>query len=92
MPARGALNIAPMPEIISFPRRMRFEAIRSFDVHSGTGGVVAVLWAPMHSERQKENHRQKHHNHPALAELLPNEAQTVVLVPASPTEAGYGDG
>ncbi len=92
MPVGAALRIPAMPEIISFPRRMRFQAIRSFDVRTGTGGVVAVLWAPLHSEYQKENHRQKHHNHPALAELLPNEAQTVVLVPASPTEAGYGDG
>lgn len=92
MPVSGALKIAPMPEIISFPRRMRFQAIRSFNVRTGTGGVVAVLWAPLHSEHHKENHRQKHHNHPALAELLPDEAQTVVLVPTNPTEAGYGDG
>lgn len=91
MPASAARRIPPMPEIISFPRRMRFQAIRSFDVRTGTGGVVAVLWAPLHSDHQKESNRKQHHNHPALAELLPNEAQTVVLVPASPTEASYGD-
>jgi len=91
MPTGAALKIPAMPEIISFPQRMRFQAIRSFDVRTGTGGVVAVLWAPLHSERQKENHRQKHQNHPALAELLPNEVQAVMLVPANPTEASYGD-
>ncbi|WP_188115447.1 hypothetical protein [Stenotrophomonas cyclobalanopsidis] len=35
-----------MAEIISFPQRMHFTALRSYDAASGIGGVVAVLFAP----------------------------------------------
>ncbi|HED4877805.1 TPA: hypothetical protein R4K21_003638 [Stenotrophomonas maltophilia] len=35
-----------MTEIISFPRRMLFTAIRAYDAATGLGGVVAVLFAP----------------------------------------------
>ncbi|MBH1702207.1 hypothetical protein [Stenotrophomonas maltophilia] len=35
-----------MTEIISFPQRMRFTAIRTYAAASGCGGVVAVLFAP----------------------------------------------
>ncbi|HDS1129568.1 TPA: hypothetical protein QDZ99_003603 [Stenotrophomonas maltophilia] len=35
-----------MAEIISFPQRMPFTAIRTYDAASGIGGVVAVLFAP----------------------------------------------
>ncbi|WP_439426742.1 hypothetical protein [Stenotrophomonas sp. T8] len=35
-----------MTEIISFPQRMRFTAVRTYDAAAGVGGVVAVLFAP----------------------------------------------
>ena len=35
-----------MTEIISFPQRMRFTAIRTYDVTRGVTHVVAVLFAP----------------------------------------------
>ncbi|HDS1303542.1 TPA: hypothetical protein QEK28_000340 [Stenotrophomonas maltophilia] len=35
-----------MAEIISFPQRMHFTALRTYDAASGTGGVVGVLFAP----------------------------------------------
>ncbi|EMR0514629.1 hypothetical protein RY963_002670 [Stenotrophomonas maltophilia] len=35
-----------MAEIISFPQRMRFTAIRTYAAASGCGAVVAVLFAP----------------------------------------------
>lgn len=80
-----------MPEIITFPQRMRFQAIRSFDVRTGAGGVVAILWAPLHSQRKNGNHRQKDHHHPALADLLPGPEQAVALVAAHPAIASYGE-
>ncbi|GEM_PF-1482018 len=85
------INIAAMPEIITFPQRMRFQAIRSFDVHTGAGGVVAVLWAPLHSEYKKGNHRQEGQSHPALADLLPHSEKTVASVSAHPAVASYGE-
>lgn len=86
----AAINIAAMPEIITFPQRMRFQAIRSFDVHTGAGGVVAVLWAPLHSE-YKANHRQEGQNHPALADLLPHSEKTVASLSTHPGVASYGE-
>ncbi|MBA0254446.1 hypothetical protein D7T50_03840 [Stenotrophomonas maltophilia] len=80
-----------MPEIITFPQRMRFQAIRSFDVHTGVGGVVAVLWAPLCSEYKKSNHHQERQNHPALADLLPDSEKTVPSVSAHPAVASYGE-
>lgn len=80
-----------MPEIITFPQRMRFQAIRSFDVHTGVGGVVAVLWAPLCYEYKKGNHHQERQNHPALADLLPESEKTVPSVSAHPAVASYGE-
>ncbi len=87
----AAINIAAMPEIITFPQRMRFQAIRSFDARTGAGGVVAILWAPVHSQRKSGNHRQKDHHHPALADLLPDADKAVALVAAHPAVASYGN-
>lgn len=78
-----------MPEIITFPQRMRFQAIRSFDARTGAGGVVAILWAPVHSQRKNGNHRQEDHHHPALADLLPDSQKAVALVAAHPAIATY---
>ncbi len=80
-----------MPEIIAFPQRMRFQTIRSFDARTGAGGVVAILWAPVHSQRKSSNHRQEDHHHPALADLLPDAGKAVALVAAHPAVASYGD-
>ncbi|WP_080149263.1 hypothetical protein [Stenotrophomonas indicatrix] len=46
-----------MPEIISFPQRMRFTAIRAYDAAAGLGGVVAVLFGPEDGARA---HRHLH--------------------------------
>ncbi|WP_313203715.1 hypothetical protein [Stenotrophomonas sp.] len=40
-----------MAEIISFPQRMHFTALRTYDAASGIGGVVAVLFAPVRQAR-----------------------------------------
>ncbi|WP_329913034.1 hypothetical protein [Stenotrophomonas sp. SMYL82] len=36
-----------MAEIISFPQRMHFTAVRTYNADGGVGGVVAVLFAPV---------------------------------------------
>lgn len=76
-----------MAEIISFPQRMRFTAIRTFDAANGIGSVVAVLWAPANSNRNSNGQRHEHDGHPTLAELSPEAAQPIATVSSNPATA-----
>ena len=79
-----------MAEIISFPQRMYFTALRNYDAASGIGGVVAVLWAPVNGHSDHSDHseqRQESGCHPALAELRPEAAHPMVAVPSNPAMA-----
>lgn len=76
-----------MAEIISFPQRMHFTALRTYDAASGVGGVVAVLWAPVNGHSDRSEQRQEGGGHPALAELRPEAAHPMVAVPSNPAMA-----
>ncbi|HYQ23963.1 hypothetical protein [Stenotrophomonas sp.] len=73
-----------MAEIISFPQRMHFTALRTYDTATGIGGVVAVLWAPVNARSNRNGQNQKSGGHPALAELCPETTQPIVAVPSNP--------
>lgn len=76
-----------MAEIISFPQRMHFTALRTYDSATGLGGVVAVLWAPANARSYRKEQDQKRGAHPALAELCPVTTQPMVTVPSNPAMA-----
>ncbi|TFZ46105.1 hypothetical protein E5C33_07485 [Stenotrophomonas maltophilia] len=73
-----------MTEIISFPVRMRFTALRVFDVQSGIGSVVGVFWAPEQRVRRNSHCGEHQHVHPALAELEPATGQAIAAVSICP--------
>ncbi|WQI22613.1 hypothetical protein U2S91_08240 [Stenotrophomonas maltophilia] len=81
-----------MAEIIIFPQRMRFTALRAFDIHSGLGSVVGVLWAPEQCIRRRSYCSEQEHDHPALAELKAATSQPVAAVPDHPAVPSNREG
>lgn len=73
-----------MTEIISFPVRMRFTAMRAFDIQRGPGSVVGVFWAPEQSVRRRSHCSEQQDDHPALAELEVASSQPIVAMPSYP--------
>lgn len=74
-----------MSEIISFPCRMHFTALRTFDIRGGIGGVVAILWRPVNHTQANHGQRQERGGHPAVSALLAMPSCAIEAVALEPT-------
>lgn len=81
-----------MSEIIGFPVRMRFTALRAFDIRSGLGGVIAMFWGPEQRVCGYGHCGDQQEDHPAIAEMKAAASQPIAAVPSCPAVLGNLEG
>ena len=81
-----------MSEITSLPYRMHFTALRTFDVHAGIGGAIAIFWEPVQRRLGKQHPRQAQPIYPAAATPRPEANRSAATEVGHPVEGDASDG
>lgn len=81
-----------MSEITSLPYRMHFTALRTFDVHAGIGGAIAIFWEPAQRRLGKQRPRQEQRICPAAAAPRPDANRAAATEAGHPVESDASDG